>query len=195
MHSVQYNIYPQNTKREDILAEINEIVQDGTDWGCDYYEYGKLTRNDHWHESRIYKNKEEALEAIRRYDNGFYDDHAVLFHDTDAAKETAKTKAIIERIGRIRQRLLKLEADTDVHNRKSATITCRHCDSRINLAYYHGRHDCPVCGGDMRSQTTLNRIAEVGQTLVSAKKQLQEERDRQSGECPVMWLVKFEYHC
>lgn len=47
------------------------------------------------HRNEIYKNYEEAVEAIKKYDSGWYSDHIVMYYDI-SAKGRAKTKVFKE---------------------------------------------------------------------------------------------------
>lgn len=194
MHAINYIKAPRNVNKKQLLNQINdEVIKEGD--GGDYLSYGKLKDEKHWHENRIYRNEEEARKAINGYDNGWYDDHAVLFYDTESVEPSAKAKSIIQRIHGLQQKLEAFYKDSDVHNRKSDSITCRNCKSRIMLAYFRGRFRCPVCGEDMRSESVLKRDAKLRADIDRAQRELVNERDSHAGKAPVMWLVKYEYHC
>lgn len=36
------------------------------------------------HKGKVYKNYDEAVAAIQKFDNGWYDDHVVMYYDTSA---------------------------------------------------------------------------------------------------------------
>lgn len=47
----------------------------------DPYETDGYHGNMHIHEQRVYKNRDEAAEAIRQFDTGWYSDHAVRYKE------------------------------------------------------------------------------------------------------------------
>ena len=47
----------------------------------DPYESCGYHGNLKFHELPVYRNRDEAEEAIRQMDNGWYDDHAVVYKD------------------------------------------------------------------------------------------------------------------
>ena len=57
------------------------ILKDINSWAHDPQEssgyHGDLT----FHKEPVYKNRDEALEAIDKYDRGWYSDHAVRYRD------------------------------------------------------------------------------------------------------------------
>ena len=83
-HCINKTVIEKNADRKAFLRELDEYVSqaDYEEGGC--YPASQLT----WHEDRIYDTREDAEEAIRRFDKGFYSDHAVLFRDTDAVSKT-----------------------------------------------------------------------------------------------------------
>lgn len=188
-HCVNYIAVSKNSSRQAILDDIREEVMHN-----DWEEGGNYHENLKWHEKKIYRDKDEAFEAIRRFDNGWYSDHAVLFHDTDDLKKTAKITKLEERIANEKQKLNDYTLKNKIANRKSDTITCPHCHSRIALAYYRGFSDCPVCGTDMRSATVLERIDGYKKKIETLSKQLRDEKIKACEKAPVKWLVKYEYH-
>ena len=196
-HCINKTVIEKNANRKAFLRELDEYVSqaDYEEGGC--YPASQLT----WHEDRIYDTREDAEEAIRRFDKGFYSDHAVLFRDTDAvAKTTTKQHdTIVKRIDTLSKQREEYVAANHADCRKSAYIGCPSCGSKLRREYLMGRDKCPVCGGELRSETVMGRIASYDARIKDAKKQLKaldrKHAKRVSEHAPVKWLVKWEYHC
>lgn len=196
-HCINHTVLDKNANRKAFLCELDEYVSQA-DWeegGC--YPASQLT----WHDDRVYDSREEAEEAIRRFDTGFYSDHAVLFRDTDATEKphTKQHDTLAKRIETLSKQRDEYIAANHADCRKSAYIGCPTCGSKLRREYLMGRDKCPVCGGELRSETVMSRIASYDTRIKDAKKQLKaldrKQSKRASEHAPVKWLVKWEYHC
>lgn len=72
-HAIRYLEYPCATSEKAILKDLNSFAYDPQE-SSGYHGNIKFYREP------VYKNREEAEEAIRKMDNGWYDDYAVRFH-------------------------------------------------------------------------------------------------------------------
>lgn len=194
-HVVQYSIVDKNIDKNALIADICYEVEheDWLEGGT--YDAGQLT----WHNDKIYDTEEEAREAIERFDNGWYDDHAVLFHDASGiAKKTKKIETLENRINNETAKKKAYIEQNAITNRKSASITCPTCNSRITLSYYRGTHFCPVCRGELYSSTVLVRLKKFDEKIDELTKELKkaerEQAKKNAAKAPVKWLVKYEYH-
>ena len=194
-HVIQYAIMDKNGNKDALIADICYEVEheDWQEGGT--YNPRQLT----WHDGKIYDTKEEAHQAIEQFDNGWYDDHAVLFRDTDTVtKKTKKIETLESRIAAEQDKKAAYISDHQITNRKSAFMTCPKCNSKIALAYYTGTHFCPVCGGDLYSNTVVMRLDKFDTKIKELKKELKKEEREQAkknaAKAPIKWLVKYEYH-
>lgn len=187
MHHIRYIDYPRDVDRRRVLQDFREMA----DAAGDGY-HSKLT----WHDGKVHPDREAAIEAIERYDDGWYDDHAVLFRDVEAAPASPRTEAAQARLDAARERLAKAERESDVRRRKRASVTCPRCGSRIALARFKGRDNtCPVClEADLRSPSTLERLASLREAVERAERKLAEARCELGDKAEVRWLVKCEFH-
>lgn len=194
-HDIEYWQYSKKTNKKDILSEIREYVERE-----DYDEGGTYSSSQmHWHDDVVYDSEDEARDAIDRMDNGWYDDHAVLFKDTSGlTKKTKRMDTIEARIKETKDKKADYIQKHQITNRTSDTITCPKCRSRISLAYYHGTHYCPVCGAELYSQTVQNAIKRYDDKVAELEKEMQAEQKKAAqkvlSKAPVKWLVKFEFH-
>ena len=73
-HCTRHLVYHCSVSQRQILKDINRFAYDPKE-SSGYH--GDLT----FHESPVYKNREEAVEAIKKLDRGWYNDHAVRYRD------------------------------------------------------------------------------------------------------------------
>lgn len=101
-HSINYAVYERNVSRKAVLAEIQEEVmhEDWQEGG--WYLESQLK----WHEDHVFETREDAERFLERYE-GKYDDHAVLFRNTDriALKKSAEETKLEERLNRLKAEL------------------------------------------------------------------------------------------
>jgi hypothetical protein len=73
-HCIEHLDYHCSTSEKAILKDINR-------WAYDPQEssgyHGDLT----FHKEPVYKNREEAMAAIKNFDRGWYSDHAVRYRN------------------------------------------------------------------------------------------------------------------
>lgn len=73
-HAIRYLDYHCSVSEKAILKDINSFAYDPQ-------ESSGYHGNLKFHNDVIYKNREEAKEAIEKMDKGWYDDHAVYYKD------------------------------------------------------------------------------------------------------------------
>lgn len=183
-HIIDYFTEPENCNKKEVEAEISAVARrNGDGWS------GPM----HWHtEIQPLKNYGQAEEWIERHDRGWYDDHAVRYMDYENAKPTKKMGEIQQKIRELQNDEMAYKQQHSVKKRKSEYIGCPKCGSKLFREYLQSEF-CPLCRTDLRSQTTLDALANYHKRIEKAKDQLQEEKEKQKGE--VRWLVKYEYHC
>ena len=77
---------------------------------------------------------------------------------------------------------------------KSDFVGCKHCGSKINREYIRS-NACPVCRGDMRSDTTQKRLENMRAKVNRLSNDIKDEEKKLAEKHgQVCWLVKFEYH-
>lgn len=73
-HAIRHLDYHCSVSKTQILKDINSFAYDPQE-SSGYH--GNLT----FHDSIVYKNRDEALAKINEYDKGWYSDHAVPYRD------------------------------------------------------------------------------------------------------------------
>lgn len=189
MHQIQYYTV---ARRSEIMSVAEEFAFYTVDRGEN--PTGSYHGNMTIHDKPICESYEEAEEKIAEWDTGWYSDHAVQFKDKSKLKPTKAMEALEARAKKLTADKNDYIAVHSVQNRKSELIGCGKCGSKIARSYMRGER-CPVCGKDMRPEYVLERIKKYEADYKAVMRQLEELRRKQSGKCPVLWLVKVEVHC
>ena len=189
MHQIEYYTVD---KRKEIMEVASEFAFYNTDRGEN--PTGSYHGNMTIHDKPICESYEEAKERIDEWDTGWYSDHAVQYKDKSKLNPTKQMETLEARAKKlIDDKKEYLEAHA-VRNRKSELIGCAKCGSKIARSYLRGDR-CPVCGTDMKPEYVIERIRKYEADYKAVMKQIEELRRKQSGKCPVRWLVKVEVHC
>jgi transcription initiation factor IIE alpha subunit len=80
-----------------------------------------------------------------------------------------------------------------VKNQKAAYIGCPNCGSKLNKERLRSEY-CPLCNGDLRAVSTLERIESYKKRIADYEAKIKEERLKRKNKAEIKWLVKFEYH-
>ena len=126
------------------------------------------------HRNEIYKNYEEAVEAIKKYDSGWYSDHIVMYYDI-----SAKGRAKVTEWEKKRDDFIETHS---IHRRSSTYIGCPECGSKLYLGYIKGEK-CPLCNTDLRPKSTIEKIKWYDKKTKECRKNKE--------KC---WLAKIEWH-
>lgn len=190
-HIICHKVLERDVDKAEVLDEIREEVLHE-----DWQEGGRYHGNLRWHEDTVYVGIDKAEEAIDRLTGReAYVDCAVLFRDVEAVPATAKVRSIDARIARVQAAMQSFESAHSIHARKSRTVSCPRCESRIAVGYMRGRSErCPVCGADLRAKSTIERLAEFERRLRDLERERAVELKKGAGKAPVRWLLKYEYH-
>ena len=73
-HAIRHLDYHCSFSEKAILKDINSFAYDPEETSS---YHGNLT----FHKEPVYKNREEAVNAIEKLDRGWYSDHAVRYRD------------------------------------------------------------------------------------------------------------------
>lgn len=73
-HAIRYLDYHCSTSEKAILKDIGRFAYDPQ-------ETSGYHGNIKFHREPVYKNRDEAEAAIGKLDNGWYDDHAVMYRE------------------------------------------------------------------------------------------------------------------
>lgn len=201
-HNIKHIDYPENVNKKIVKAGWDEFVRHA-DWqeGSSGLP-GEIRWIDH-----ICSSREEAEDYIEAHDKGWYDQLAVKYKEYSKL-ELSKTYEILkERADRLKARYVELNEKIHYKGVKSKFITCRTCESKIsteilssekNISTWKNRNICPICGADIRPESTLDIIAKAKANAIKAAKDLQIEEKKlqakQEKKAQIRWLLKIEYH-
>lgn len=170
-HEIIYESYAASVDTRSVQAEWEDRIRH-----ICWQEGGGMSQPIRWID-HICEDREAAYKYIERHDDGWYDQLAVKYY-TDGDKIP---KAVTKLEERLKDAITKNEdLKSNIHYKgvKSQYIACRTCGSKIASKFF-GRtvgNKCPVCGSDMRPQSTLDRIAAGEDRVEKIKKQLKEEK-------------------
>lgn len=126
-------------------------------------------------------DKETALEIADRYYNKVSRSLLVPFY----RQRSAKLKALEERLEKETMSLEEYRKSQSIKNRKSKSVTCEKCDSRLTITWLKG-NNCPVCGNLLLSKTvseTILKKEEVLKKLSSdIKIEMKESKDKKNSQ-------------
>lgn len=185
--------------RKYLEAELNEYVSHAT-----WQEGGSgLDRPIRWIKERICDSREEAEKYIDEHDRGWYDQLAVRYRDYSKQHLTSKTlETLTERAQRLGKRYYELQDKVHYEGIKSKLISCRNCESKLASSYCGKtagfKNECPVCGADLRPESTLKLIEAAKKNADKAAKDKKAEikklQEKAKKRAEIKWLVKVEYH-
>lgn len=185
MHNVCYRDFPESTSRKEITDTICGIVaRSGDGYGTDKIMFFV---------DPICDNENAAEEYIKKIDRDFYGGYAVRYYDFSGVKDSQKVKELEDKIVEI---FAKKRAFADAHsvkNQKAAFVGCACCGSKLNRERLNNNR-CPVCFDDLRSESTLNKLASYDSRIDECNRKIDQERLKNKKKAPIKWLVKFEYH-
>lgn len=189
-HNVEYATYPENVNRKAVKKKWDNFVSI-----ADAAEGASGLPSDiRWIENTICASEDDAYKYIEEHDKGWYDCLAVRFRETVVPKTKAYAD-LVERLKAYREEYHQLvnKQHYSTITVKSEFITCKNCGSKISVKYLHG-NSCPVCGRDMRPESTQKRLLQMQNTLRDMEERKAEMEKKASEKAPKSWLLKIEYH-
>ena len=188
MHNIQHYDYPENVNRAAVQKELDSYVQHET-----YQEGGHgLDKPIRWLDNvPVCEDYESAREAISRRDKGWYDQLAVRYYRPVRKPQKGLT-ALEDKEKDAREKLLAVDRVIWAAGLKAEYVGCRGCGSKLKRQYIKANR-CPVCGADLRPDTTIKQIEAARARWKKAEKAVSDYIKKHS-EKEVRWLVKIEYH-
>ncbi len=189
-HNIRTETYNEKVNRRKVQNEWDTVVA--------HEDYGEgatgLPNTIRWIENGLSEDYDEAMERIEKLDNGWYDCLAVKYKEykTPNSKQYNELK---ERLNKANNDLYVKQTRQHYSEKttKSAYIGCKECGSKISVKHLR-RNYCPVCGKDLRPDTTLKEIQRIKTKIAELEKQLKEKERSNNKNYEVRWLVKVEYH-
>lgn len=185
MHNICYRSFPASTPRDTIIATVQHIVSTSGD--------GYGTERVLFHPATICDDYEAAKEFLHQRSDGFYPGVAVKYHDLSNVGTSKQIEALHAKISETRTARQEYIAAHTVKKFKADYVGCQTCGSKLSRAFLANDY-CPLCRNDLRSATTLDRIARYDENIKELEQKVRQERLKQKDKAKVCWLVMFEYH-
>lgn len=188
MHNIEYYEYDENIKRDWVQAKLDDYVAH-EDWQEGCTGLGKPIR---WLEHvGICADREEAESVIEDHDRKWYDQLAVRFYQPQRTFKDAKMQEY-ERKTIAAFDAYRAEDDVWAHGIKAEFVGCKKCGSKLKRLYIKTNR-CPVCGTDLRPESTLKAVQSAKSRWIKAQAAENKYRSDHAKKT-VRWLVKIEYH-
>lgn len=185
-HCVMHKTYSATWTLNQVAANVIDCVRHSGDrYGTDIVRMPT---------DKVFDTYDDAIAYIEEVDKHFYDGIAVKYYDYFYVDDNAKIKELRAKIADTVQREKDYIAKHSVKNKKAESIGCRKCGSRLNKELLRSER-CPLCNADLRSDTTLERIASFHTKVEEYDKKIKLEQVKRKNKARILWLVKYEYHC
>ena len=185
MHNIEYYDYKETVNKKAIQAELDDYVEHKT-----WEEGGGDTAGIRWNDNVVCESYDAAKKWIEKHDQGWYDCLAVKY--LSPVTNRLDLKEYDDKVKEAYNVYFKRDKAIYPKTRTSEFIGCSKCKSRLATAMLRGNF-CPVCGFDLRPESTLKAI----ETAINKWKKAQEARQEyinKHSKKETRWLVKIEYH-
>lgn len=126
--------------------------EDAIKYGDVEYDQHSSAYSTDYKNELVFKTEKEA----KAYLDGRKDiDTIVRYEDYSAGK---KRKEMEQRLQKYRNEYRLKDTEPRFTNHSSKLLTCKKCESKINVEYMRKLNKCLVCGEDMRSDTVKKEI-------------------------------------
>lgn len=144
------------------------------------------------------ENREAAEKWIDDHDDGWYDQLAVTYYDyRDVDISSAKLRDLAKRLHAEQKKAERKESELYPATLTSEFIGCKGCGSRLKRVLLK-KNVCPVCGADLRPETTLKSIRSSAEKVKKLKNEYslceKATKEKLKKKVSVRWLVKVEWH-
>lgn len=191
-HQVWHLVYDENVDKKAVQSEGDEKARAaGRGEGS-----SGLLRSIRWLD-HVCADREEAEKYIESHDSGWYDQLAVRFREYQRLEPSKAMTSLKMRLVAEMDKKTAYEKAHSVSTFKAEFIGCPKCGSRLKRTLLK-REYCPLCGTELRSQTTMDTLRRYEKNIRNLEKKIEEEERniqmKNVDKSKVKWLVKIEYH-
>lgn len=188
-HNIEYFEYDENVHRGWVQKDLDTYVAIADrQEGC-----SGLNQSIRWLECLpIFQDRDAAENAITNHDRGWYDQLAVRYYEPIRDNANKKVQELQQKVRDAYDAYLKKDRPIWAQGVKAEYVSCRKCGSKLKREYIKTNR-CPVCGSDLRPDTTLKAVEGAKEKHKKAQKALDEYIKAHSKK-KVKWLVKIEFH-
>ncbi len=94
---------------------------------------------------------------------------------------SSKYASLCKRLEEEKKKLADYETKHSIASFKAKTIGCPRCESKLTISYLRS-NNCPVCGKELRSPTTINTIDGYLEKIRTLEKDIKCEEKEMSGK-------------
>lgn len=175
------------TKKE-IMAEVEESLERE----C---SYGFTPHHQRWQFfDEILNTEEEAQEFL--HTRHLFREYNRAVRYRLPVKKTKKIQTLEEKLEATVEAREQYKKDHHPSTFKAEFIGCPTCKSKIAKKYIKGySHSCPVCSGELWSETTQKKVAGYTEKIAEIQKQIKAEEKKASAKNKELaWYVEAELY-
>ena len=185
---IETSFLEKKYSKQEIIAGIKEVLERE----C---SYGFIPRHQQWKFfDEICNTEEDAQEFLYNKHLQREYNRAVRYHvPTEKIK---KVQALVARLEATIETKEQYKKNHHPSTFKAEFIGCPTCKSKIAKKYIKGSsHSCPVCSGELWSETTQKKIASYNEKIADIQKQIKaEEKKANAKNKELAWYVEAELY-
>lgn len=174
--------------KQDIIADVAEVLERD-------YSYNFTPHHQPWKFfDEVCATEEEAQEFLSNKHLYREYNRAVRYRvPTGKTKKMQTLEARLEATVKTREQYKK---DHHPSMFKAEFIGCPTCKSKVAKKYIKGfSHSCPVCSGELWSETTQKKVVGYNEKIADIQKQIKaEEKKANSKDKELAWYVEAELY-
>ena len=186
-----YYDYPESEDKETIMCEIDESLENERgrfDPVFQRYVFSNREPFESREEALKYLHSDEGMEYYRSKNFG------VRYYSTQNKKKTKKMQDLEQRISATEEKMAKYIAEHSISTFKAEFIGCPECKSKIAKKFIPNTNKCPLCGTDLRSETTIKTLSGYRQKIKELNKLLEAEIKKNQKKGEVYWLISAQLY-
>lgn len=189
MHDIRFEDF-KYTEDKNEMRTISDYLQR---LAARHGDAGGLYSGIEFKTSKVpFKTYNDAYNWINQNDRSYWN-VAVPYLD-DSKVNSKKLDELNEKYMELRKKKEEYAKAHSVQTFKSELIGCKKCSSKLARKYLRGQA-CPLCGEDLRGQTTLDTLANYDKRMKENQEKQLEEKRKLSAKAEKRWLIKIEFHC
>lgn len=190
MHEISYTkviALDKKTIDNKISSEHARIRKTNYEEGCYEEVCGLRTLNE------VCSSKEDAEQLLRNKWND-NDNYSYMVAFKNMPNSLYK---LYERLNTEENKLVEYVNKNDISKRKSSTVGCDHCGSKLATRYMKGKTCCPLCGISLMSDTYKTTVDRYETNIRDLKKKIRDtkvERNSKNDKIMYMAFITTDYH-
>lgn len=186
-----YYDYPESVDKETIMREIDDSLEN------ERGRYDPVFQGYVFSNMEPFEDRDKALEYLYSDAGGKYyrnKNFGVRYYSREDKKKTKKMQDLERRISETEGKMAKYIAEHSVSTFKAEFIGCPECKSKIAKRFIPSTNKCPLCGADLRSETTIKILNGYKQKIKELNKLLETEIKKNQKKGEVYWLISAQLY-